>query len=518
MNYKSVLNASLAKVDVSELKQKESLVDQETSQYKPTNNSVTSKCENLPKTKKHKGKRNKKKQTLNTEASGFSAQKPDPKQTGTNNTIKATLNASLAKVDVSGQKQKKSLAKGKENLYSNSTSNSDKAKSENLPKNKKRKRKNKKSKAGATEPSGSNAEQVDPKQAEPTDTVKAPAKAELGPVKASSGEELRKLKQHKGSMDQIESIRSELKRRIRLEEKKRKKKTNKNKKPELYKPRLVNQNENVQKTFSKEILNGYNHIYLEMFFRGILEKISKNLLPTKDDENPSNNNVIANSEVYVVDSSIPKNKAFLINSSPNVKDPDVRSTTSKNKSKFNDLVKNENNEMGAKSIIQSNYKLVKKIFSKYISDINFKVYKVHKEVSNITINLVRILCRVWWRAENQLKSLNSTSVNAAEILKEAQQVTKLLSNYCSIMLESYSSMSGFWRRRTVHFDIDLYNRMAINCLKSNETLRVAFKEPAFKKDFGVVTNANSIIIGEFMRFLCYLSSKNINTSTAVKRG
>ena len=239
------------------------------------------------------------------------------------------------------------------------------------------------------------------------------------------------------------------------------------------------------------IVHGLNHIYLEMFFQDMLQSLSENLLPTSKNENKDVDH--PQDETFsVIENNLKNNK------------PEASNTKSKD-------IKRTAWDITPKATIQSNSKFVNQLFSKYVSA-DESSYKVHNAVSSITTNFVRILCRVWWNAETQVKKLRISE--AEEILKDAQQVTRLLSIYCSIMHESYSSLVQLWSGHQVYIDFDFHKRLDENCMKANCTLAKALRDPVFEEELRKTTLASSIVIGEYLMFVYDLYLKPHNKTAA----
>ena len=223
------------------------------------------------------------------------------------------------------------------------------------------------------------------------------------------------------------------------------------------------------------ILHWLNHAYLKMFFQHVLKTISENLLSTLTNDNENVD--------HLQDENSAVNKINLKNEKPEVMNTNLKDL--KRHTKFI-----------PKETILSNSRFVNQLFSKFVSA-DESSYKVHEAVSSITANFIRILCRVWWNAETEAKKLTE----AERILKDAQQITRLLSIYCSIMYESYSSLVQLWCGEQVIIDTDLHNRLAENCIKANDTLAIALRDSAFEEELRKITYAGSIVMGEYLRFI-----------------
>ena len=239
-----------------------------------------------------------------------------------------------------------------------------------------------------------------------------------------------------------------------------------------------------------KILNGINHISLEIFFRDILKAISKSFLPTNDDEKP----IDKNTSLHAVNNSIPMVKKL------------VNSALTKEENCFIEDIcplKNVNKEPDPKSRVKSISKTIDQLFSKYVSA-DKTIFATHNEVRSISTNFVTILCKIWREAVSQIETSTSNAA-AEEIIKNAQDITKLLSIYCSSMHECYSKISRFWSRKSVSFDVEFYNRLAESGLKANDDFSAAIRDLGFKEELCKVVEANAKVLGEFMTFVTGLA-------------
>ena len=229
---------------------------------------------------------------------------------------------------------------------------------------------------------------------------------------------------------------------------------------------------------------------MEIFFRDILKIISNSLLPIKSDEKPTDKNT----SFQAVNNSISM-----------VKKPVNSAVTEEGKRSIKETFsfKNENKETGQKAKIESVSKIIDQLFLKYVSEDKTN-FAVHSEVRSISTNFVTILCKVWREAVNQIKA-STSNASKEGIIKNAQDITTLLSIYCSSMHESYSKISLFWSRRTVRFDVEFYNRLAESCFKANDDFSAAIRDFGFKEELCKVVDANAKVLGEFMNFVTGLA-------------